>query len=346
MPDQNYWAAHPIGKRQFLTAEELAAQSGAAQADLDKVVEFVRSRGFEVVESSAARRTVRVSGTVEQANRTFAVDLGRYESPEETYRGREGVVYLPTEIADLIEGVFGLDNRRIARRAGGGPPPGAVETTPPEVAKLYNFPTCKATGQTIGILEFGGGWRKPPVPCPTSKNDLEVFCKGLGLVALNPRVVSVDGASTNSYNGTLTFPSSSDEEVALDVQVAATVAQGAEIVLFFAPNTGAGFIDVLTTALYSSPLPLTALSISWGGSEDGWGDTSTSLMRCSSKRLRLGSRCSRIPATLGQTTRTTMAAPMSTFRRRDPGSRGAAVLSLPTQPQPHLPRAPGMTSRY
>ncbi len=85
--------------------------------------------------------------------------------------------------------------------------------------------------------------------------------------------MSVDGAIVSSYSGFVTGPSNSDEEVALDVQVAASVAQGAEIVLFFAPNTGAGFIDALTTALYASPLPLTVLSISWGGSEDGWGGT-------------------------------------------------------------------------
>jgi kumamolisin len=272
LPDQEYWAAHPIGKRQFLTPEELAAQSGAAQTDLDKVAEFARSRGFEVVESSAARRTVRVSGTVEQANRTFAVDLGRYESPEETYRGREGAIYLPTEVADLIEGVFGLDNRRMVRRSGGGPPLGAVETTPPEVAKLYDFPSCSAAGQTIGILEFGGGWRKTGA-LPNQQNDLELFCKGLGLVAPNPKVVSVDGAITSSYNGTLAFPSRNDDEVALDVQVAASVAQGANIVLFFAPNTASGIVDAFTTALYSSPLPLTVLSTSWGASEDTWGDT-------------------------------------------------------------------------
>ncbi len=121
------------------------------------------------MESSAARRTVRVSGTVEQANRTFAVDLGRYESPEETYRGREGAVYLPTEVADLIEGVFGLDNRRIAHRAGGGAPPGAVETTPPQVAKLYNFPSCKATGQTIGILRVRRRMAKNRTPSQSAE---------------------------------------------------------------------------------------------------------------------------------------------------------------------------------
>lgn len=270
LPDQEFWAANPPGKRQFLTREELVAQSGAAQADLDKVTQFVRSRGFEVVGTSAARRTLRVSCTVEQANRAFAVDLGRYESPEESYRGREGHVHLPVEVADVVEGVFGLDNRRMAHRAGGGSP-GAVPLTPPQVAKLYNFPPLKAKGQTIGILEFGGGWAFTGTPC--QQNDLQQFCKGLGpgVPVPTPTVVSVDGASTTSYTGSSSSPSGDDVEVALDVQVAASVAQGANIVIFFAPPSGDGWIDAVTTAIYESPSRLTALSISWGQAEDdGW----------------------------------------------------------------------------
>jgi kumamolisin len=56
-----------------------------------------------------------VSGTVAQAAGAFAVDLGRYESPEESYRGREGPIYLPNDVADVVHGIFGLDNRRMAR---------------------------------------------------------------------------------------------------------------------------------------------------------------------------------------------------------------------------------------
>jgi kumamolisin len=267
LPDQEFWAANPPGKRQFLSREELVAQSSAAQADLDKVTAFVRSRGFEIVGTSAARRTLRVSGTVEQANRAFAVDLGRYESPEESYRGREGHVHLPVEVADVVEGVFGLDNRRMAHRAGGGSP-GAVPLTPPQVAGLYNFPPLKAAGQTIGILEFGGGWAFTGTPC--QQNDLHRFCKGLGVKTPTPTVVSVDGASTTSYSGSSSSPNSDDVEVALDVQVVASVAQGANIVIFFAPFSNDGWIDAVTTAIYESPLRLTALSISWSQPEDQW----------------------------------------------------------------------------
>src|SRR5215475_10742148 len=82
LPDQDYWAATPPDKRQFISRSELAAQCGAAQPDLDKVAAFARANGLEVVETSVARRTVVVSGTVGQVSAAFAVDLGRYESPE------------------------------------------------------------------------------------------------------------------------------------------------------------------------------------------------------------------------------------------------------------------------
>jgi kumamolisin len=269
VPDQSYWAAIPPGRRRFTTRDELVAQIGATQADLDKVSEYARNYGFEVVEASAARRIVRVTGTVAQANRAFAVDLGRYQSPEESYRGHEGPVSVPNDVADVIEGVFGLDNRRTARRSGTVVPPGAAQTTPPTAAKDYNFPPLNAAGQTIGILEFGGGF---------SQNDLNLFCAGLTPPVAPPVVTVLDqngnpiapsspGAPTPPYTGTPANPGA-DLEVALDVQVVASVAQGACIVMFFADNSTQGWIDSVTAAIYNSPLRLAAITVSWGASED------------------------------------------------------------------------------
>ena len=39
--------------------------------------------------------------------------------------------------------------------------------------------------------------------------------------------------------------------------------------VYFAPNTDQGFVDAVTTAVHASPTP-TAISISWGQSEDAW----------------------------------------------------------------------------
>ena len=87
---------------------------------MEAVTRFARANGLEVEETDLAQRIVLVSGTIAQVNQAFGVELGHYETPAGHYRGREGYISVPGELADVIEGVFGLDNRQVARRAGGG----------------------------------------------------------------------------------------------------------------------------------------------------------------------------------------------------------------------------------
>jgi kumamolisin len=64
-------------------------------------------------------------------------------------------------------------------------------------------------------------------------------------------------------------PNGADGEVLLDIEVVGALAPGAHIVVYFAPNTDAGFVDAVTTAAHATPTP-DAISISWGQSEDAW----------------------------------------------------------------------------
>jgi len=274
LPDQDYWVKTPPGKRKFLSRAEFAERCGAAQADLDRVAEFASSHELSITEKSISRRLVIVSGTVAQVSRAFAVELGRYESPAETYRGREGHLHLPGEIADIVEGVFGLDNRKMARHAGNGGPAGANSLTPPLVAQLYNFPQTMnakqtavvprtAVGQTIGILEFGGGY---------DPSDINQFCNILRLSHPNVFPVPVDSTPTNLV-GSATDPINSEIEVALDLEIVAAVALGANIAVYFAPPTEKGWIDAITLALSGNGLPSgwpapSVLSCSWGWPEN------------------------------------------------------------------------------
>jgi kumamolisin len=56
----------------------------------------------------------------------------------------------------------------------------------------------------------------------------------------------------------------------LDIEIAGVVAPGARIVVYFAPNTDAGFIDAVTTAVHDSTHSPSVVSISWGGPESTW----------------------------------------------------------------------------
>ena len=76
-----------------LSREEFDARYGADPADIQRVEDFAAAHGLDVVEASTARRSVVLSGTVEQMSAAFGVDLRQYELPDaETYRGRTGPV--------------------------------------------------------------------------------------------------------------------------------------------------------------------------------------------------------------------------------------------------------------
>jgi kumamolisin len=56
----------------------------------------------------------------------------------------------------------------------------------------------------------------------------------------------------------------------LDIEVAASIATGAKIVVYFTPNTDQGFIDAVTTAVHDTTNKPSVISISWGGPESTW----------------------------------------------------------------------------
>jgi len=52
-----------------------------------------------------------------------------------------------------------------------------------------------------------------------------------------------------------------DGEVMLDIEVAGAVAPAAKIVVYFAPNTDAGFLDAITTAIHDTTNKPSVISI-------------------------------------------------------------------------------------
>src|SRR5206468_1694970 len=157
--------------------------------------------------------------------------------------------------------VRGLDDRRQAephyRRAGqGGAQPRAgaqpQPLSPLDVARLYNFPPGDGAGQTIAIVELGGGF---------STADLSVYFKGLGLPV--PSVTAVPAGASNDPGTDL----KADGEVMLDIEVAGAVAPRAKQLVYFAPNDDQGFLGAIKAAIHDSATPPTVISISWGSPE-------------------------------------------------------------------------------
>jgi hypothetical protein len=254
LPSHSHWVATPPGKRKFLSSQEFAAKHGASQADIDAVAQFARAQGLTVVDTDLVGRMVVLSGTVEQVSRAFAVDLWRYESPDGPYRGHDGPIHVPADLADIVTAVFGLDNRRAGHRNSVGDPPGFATTVPPAVAKLYNFPPVPAAinKQTIGVIEFNidsqGGW---------IQTDIDSTLFGFGLAtSTTPIDVPVTGANNP---GSASDPNPADPEVLLDICVAASVAPGATIKVYWGADTtsASDWLAVLTAIVKDPPDVLT-----------------------------------------------------------------------------------------
>ncbi len=244
-----------------MTRDEFALQHGANTQDLALVEQFAHEYQLTVVDSSVGKRRVILRGTAANVSKAFGAELQNYHvaSTGLTYCGREGSISIPSELSGVVVAVVGLDNRPVAkphhRKRKKKPAAPPTTFTPPQVAALYNYPTgVTGAGQTVGIIELGGGY---------STTDLQTYFKGLGIKEPSVTAVSVDGG-TNSPG------SSADAEVMLDIEIVGSIAPGANIAVYFAPNTDQGFIDAITDAVHDTTRKPSVVSISWGGPEDSW----------------------------------------------------------------------------
>jgi kumamolisin len=261
-----------------LSQEEFAEQYAADPTNFDHLRAFAHKSGLTVDEgaSSLPRRTMVMRGPAKKMESAFGVTLDDYEKEGTKFHSYTGTISMPQEHAEPVEAVLGLDNHPIAkphfriydhRRKHKKPtqpsptPPPPVQTgsfNPPQVAQLYNFPTgVTGAGQTIGILELGGGY---------NASDLSSYFSGLGITEPQVTAVSVDGAANSPGD-----PNGADGEVALDIEVAGSIAPGANIAVYFTTNTSQGFLDALTTAIHDTANgPPSVISISWGSAESNY----------------------------------------------------------------------------
>jgi kumamolisin len=253
-------ASPPILRDQF------ARLYGADPADVAQIERFAAEFDLTVGQVDLSRRSIAVAGTVAEMNEAFGTQLRVFQSPDGAYRGRTGELTIPSHLADIVVGVFGLDSRpqakaRFRRHVEGVGPKAAGDTsyTPNAVAKLYNFPTAgSGSGQTVAIIELGGGY---------SASDLSAYFSALKISpAPSVTAVSVDGASNQPVGD----PNSADGEVLLDIEVVGAIAAQAQIAVYFAPNTDQGFLDAITTAVHDNLRKPSVVSISWGGAESTW----------------------------------------------------------------------------
>jgi kumamolisin len=249
-----------------LTREELSTRYGADPLDMERVKTVFSGLGLKVLSEDAVSCSVRIGCRADQAEDVFGIKLFHYSETSGNYRGRRGELHIPAELAGIVTGVFGLDTRKLVKRRSLRKRPVSLELAaraaasrpwfyPAELAAVYGFPAGDGRGQSVGLLEFGGGF---------FADDLTSFCQNANVAVPSVTAVSVNNAPTNQRDG-------AEGEVMLDVEVIAGVCPAASIVVFFSTFDENGWVSAVDTAVHDQQNAITVLSISWGYAEDATG---------------------------------------------------------------------------
>jgi kumamolisin len=261
-----YLLAQPVkpglDRQGIARAREIAHAPGLA-----RIRAFAQEHGLEVLEEAPARRLVRLRGPAAAMQQAFKTELHRYHDGKHEFHGRSGALHLPADMAEMVEAVLGLDQRRIAEPRFIIRPAAqqGASYLPNQVAGFYGFPTdITGAGECIGLIELGGGF---------TPADTQAAFAAMGLTPPLVVAVPVDGGANTPQPD-----DGADGEVALDIQVAGGAAPGAKIAVYFTPNTDAGFVDAITAATHDAGNAPSVLSISWGSPERNWAEQALSAM--------------------------------------------------------------------
>ena len=269
----------------FLTTAEFADRYGATAREIAQVQAFLKQQGLTQVELLPNHLAIKARGTIGQFNAAFHTSIHDYRNSDgSTFHQPNATPTVPAALAGTLVVASGLSSEAryhshhvkailppqpgpsanaLARAAApaatctGNPTATCTvgEFTVGDVANRYNInPLYKAgvngKGSTVGIATLANF-----IPA-----DAYAYWSAIGLPVKPNRItqVHVDGG------GPLSGPAGSGE-TSLDVEQSGGIAPWADIIVYDAPNTDAGFFDVFNRAVSDNKVD--SLSVSWGSPE-------------------------------------------------------------------------------
>jgi kumamolisin len=253
---------------QFLTVDQFTARFCPSAADVQKVVKSLQAAGIQVNEISANRLLLKTTGTVAAYNHYFAVSIHNFARNGRHYHAPVTLPQIPSAINGSVIAVAGLSDEAIyhthhhsilpGETAAVVLPSSGTATGVPEnytvgdVANFYQInPLYKlgisGKGRTIGIATLA----------TFDQSDAYGYWSAIGLAVKPNRIteVAVDGGTGTD----------GADETTLDVQQSGGLAPKANIIVYEAPNTDQGFVDLFLTAVIENKVD--TLSVSWGLAE-------------------------------------------------------------------------------
>jgi kumamolisin len=251
----------------WLTPDQVQAQFGPSDADVQNVTATLTAAGLAVQRTSAT--TLSVTGSVSTLQNAFQTSVHLFAMPASVkgpgfnFRAAVSKPVVPAAIASVVQGVIGFSNEPVLhdniQRS-----PDSINGTPIQrmnagqpgdlSAKFGNltvldFDTVydvnpliakgiKGAGRTIGIVTLAS----------FTPSDVFFYWNSLGLKVDPNRItiVNIDGGSGPPSDA------SGSDETTLDVAQSGGIATAAKIVVYEAPNTSQAFVDAFARAVHDN----------------------------------------------------------------------------------------------
>jgi hypothetical protein len=234
---------------QWLTPDQFAARFGMAQADQDKVQNWLLQQGFTIDSVNRSRNAIRFTGTVAQVESAFATEMHYYMAAGQKHFAPSTALSVPAAIAPVVAAIRNLDDFRPrsahipSRRAFTSGETGNVFFAPGDIHTTYDMSPLlsggiNGAGQTIAIM--GQSY--------ISVSDIENFESAAGMTKKDPTLVLVPGTGADQ-----TTSPGDEGESDLDLEWSGAMAPGANLVFVYTgSNSNAGVFDSAQYAIDNS----------------------------------------------------------------------------------------------
>jgi len=226
----------------FLSAEQFAEQFGPTREDYQALTDYVQAGGLKVAGTHSNRALLDVSGSVSNIETLLHLKLHFYPHPTESRDFFAPDTDPKIDAAVPVLHISGLDNylrprpMSLKRESAANLPTPALGSAPGGAYMGNDFraayvpgTTLTGAGQTVGLLEFDGYFQ----------SDVAAYRNVAGLPVIPLKNVLLDG-----FNG---VPGGNNVEVALDIDMASSMAPGLSGIIVYEGETTDDILNRMAT---------------------------------------------------------------------------------------------------
>jgi subtilase family serine protease len=220
--------------RRWLTPEEFGERFGVSESDINRLVAWLTSHGFQVEPTPASRKQIVFNGTAGQVRSAFHTEVRAYNTGTERHYANAQDPSIPAAFAAVVAGVVSLNDFQSRPMHRGTAAVGSQPEftsgmshylSPSDFATIYDAAglytqSIDGTGQSVAVAGRSN----------LSLSDVQSFRSTFGLRSNNPAVI---------VNGTNPGVVSTDEETeaTLDVEWSGATAPKASVQFVVSAST-------------------------------------------------------------------------------------------------------------